>query len=135
MSKAILVMDMPESCMGCNFMYCDVENNMESCQAMEVSKLVELEKEDKPDWCPLSPMPEWLKELKALRTWKNDVMEDFCKVDCSSVGEVYQCGGRRGYNKAIDDFLERVKEVYAFTILEEEQIDEIAKQLKAGDVD
>ena len=33
-------------------------------------------------------------------------------------------------NKAIDDFAEKVKEMYAFTILEEEQLNEIAEQLK-----
>ena len=58
MSKAILVMDMPDSCMGCNFLYCDAENNSESCQAREKSRIVDLEKDDKPDWCPLREMPE-----------------------------------------------------------------------------
>lgn len=58
MSKAVLVMDMPESRMGCNFMYCDAENNKESCQARENARVVDLEKESKPDWCPLRTMPE-----------------------------------------------------------------------------
>ena len=58
MSKAILVMDMPDSCLGCNFLYCDAENNSESCQAREKSRIVDLENEDKPDWCPLREMPE-----------------------------------------------------------------------------
>ena len=58
MSKAVLVMDMPNSCMGCNFLYCDVESNVDSCQAREISKPINLEKEDKPDWCPLRPMPD-----------------------------------------------------------------------------
>ena len=34
--------------------------------------------------------------------------------------------------KAIDDFAEKVKEIYAFTILEEEKLNEIAEQSKAG---
>ena len=58
MSKAILVMDMPDPCPGCNFLYCDAENNSESCQAREKSRIVDLENEDKPDWCPLREMPE-----------------------------------------------------------------------------
>lgn len=58
MSKAALIMDMPDSCMGCNFLYCDAENNAESCQAREKARIVDLEKEDKPYWCPLRPMPE-----------------------------------------------------------------------------
>lgn len=57
MSKAVLLMDMPESCMGCNFMYCDIDNNKESCQAKENARPIDLEKESKPDWCPLRPMP------------------------------------------------------------------------------
>ena len=57
MSKAVLVLDMPDSCMGCNFLYCDAENNTESCQAREKARIVNLEKEIKPDWCPLRPIP------------------------------------------------------------------------------
>ena len=63
MSKTILVMDMPDSCMGCNFLYCDAENNSESCQAREKSRIVDLEKDDKPDWCPLREMPEKKKTI------------------------------------------------------------------------
>lgn len=74
---------------------------------------------------------EWLEELKALRILKNDVMEDFCKVDRSSVDEVYQCGQRRGYNKAIDDFTEELKDY--FVIPHDVRVIEMkAEQLKAG---
>lgn len=34
--------------------------------------------------------------------------------------------------KTIKDFMEKLKEMYAFTIIEEEQLNEIAKQLKVG---
>ena len=34
------------------------------------------------------------------------------------------------YNKAVDDTIKSIKEEYAFTILEEEKIDEIAERLK-----
>lgn len=37
-----------------------------------------------------------------------------------------------GYNKAVDDTVKAIKEEYAFTILEEEKIDEIAEQLKGA---
>lgn len=37
------------------------------------------------------------------------------------------------YNKAVDDTIKAIKEEYAFTILEEEKIDEIAEQLKEGE--
>ena len=48
MSKAVLVMDMPESCFGCNFMYCDEESDTETCQAMETARDIDLI-EDRPD--------------------------------------------------------------------------------------
>lgn len=36
------------------------------------------------------------------------------------------------YNKAVDDTIKAIREEYAFTILEEEKIDEIAQQLKGA---
>lgn len=54
MSKAVLVLDMPEGCNDCvlnNCHFCDVTNeNIESYMydIMEV---------DKPDWCPLEELP------------------------------------------------------------------------------
>ena len=43
---------------------------------------------------------------------------------------MYRFGYKFGYNKAVDDTIKSIKEKYAFTILEEEKIDEIAEQLK-----
>lgn len=37
------------------------------------------------------------------------------------------------YNKAVDDTVKSIKQLYAFTILEEEEIDKVARQLKVGD--
>ena len=46
---------------------------------------------------------------------------------------------RLGYNKAIDDFANTLKQKYSclgyIDVLAESDIDEIAEQLKAGDVD
>nr|DAH15026.1 MAG TPA: hypothetical protein [Caudoviricetes sp.] len=64
MPKAVLVMDMPESCFGCNFMYCDEENDTETCQATETARDIDLI-EDRPDWCPLRELPEKIPELKS----------------------------------------------------------------------
>ena len=66
-------------------------------------------------------LAEWLEELKAYRA--NDGMSE----------NVYRCGYKFGYNKAVDDTIKSIKEEYAFTILEEEKIDEIAKQLKGSE--
>ena len=57
MAKAVLVMDMPESCFGCNFMYCDEESDTETCQAMETARDIDLI-EDRPDWYPLRELPD-----------------------------------------------------------------------------
>lgn len=65
-------------------------------------------------------LAEWLEELKAYRA--NEGMSE----------NVYRCGYKFGYNKAVDDTIKSIKKEYAFTILEEEKIDEIAKQLKGA---
>lgn len=44
----------------------------------------------------------------------------------------YEHGYSVGYNKAVDDTIKAIKEEYAFTILEEEKIDEIVEQLKGA---
>ena len=53
MSKAILVMEMPADCWGCNFRTAGDE-----CLAMDVSSIEVHVLKGKPDWCPLKPMPE-----------------------------------------------------------------------------
>lgn len=58
MPKAVLIMDMPESCFGCNFLYCNADASIDSCQAMEVSRIVDSETYERPDWCPLRELPE-----------------------------------------------------------------------------
>lgn len=83
--KAILVMDMPSSCMGCNFLHCEIEENKEYCEAREIRKQVNLAKEEKPDWCPLKPMPS-KKDVKNAKT-----MTDLGWID--------------GYNTCIDEIL------------------------------
>ena len=65
MSKAVLVMDMPESCFGCNFLYCNADAGIDSCQAMKVSRIVDSETYERPDWCPLRELPEKIPKLKS----------------------------------------------------------------------
>lgn len=50
MSKAVLVMDMPDSCYKCPFCNDDAE--------CDVIGRPFNQKKDKPDWCPMRPMPE-----------------------------------------------------------------------------
>lgn len=58
MAKAVLVMDMPESCFGCNFCHINSNGGEDRCQALEVSRAVNSETYEKPDWCPLRELPE-----------------------------------------------------------------------------
>ena len=44
----------------------------------------------------------------------------------------YEHGYSVGDNKAVDDTVKAIKKEYAFTILEEEKIDEIVEQLKGA---
>lgn len=55
MSKAVLVMDMPESCPDCRFF----ESDWKECYA--ISKRYNrdvMTEEAKPNWCPLRELPE-----------------------------------------------------------------------------
>lgn len=58
MAKAILVMDMPGSCFGCNFCHINSSGGEDRCQAFEVSRAVNSETYEKPSWCPLRELPE-----------------------------------------------------------------------------
>lgn len=67
MAKAVLVMDMPESCSKCKFMY--EFQGIKKCQLMNVlnngaSKLSQSTfTEKRHDWCPLRELPEREEEL------------------------------------------------------------------------
>ena len=71
MSKSVLVMDTPGSCMGCNFFICDGDTNMDCCMARETARPVDLEKYDKPEWCPLKPLPEKMTGVASTDHWKS----------------------------------------------------------------
>lgn len=58
MAKAVLIMDMPGSCFGCNLCHINSSDGEDRCQAFEVSRPVNSETYEKPDWCPLRELPE-----------------------------------------------------------------------------
>ena len=70
MAKAVLVMDMPESCSKCKFMYEFQE--IKKCQLMNVlnngaSKLSQSTfTEKRHDWCPFCGEPYDEKQMKAI---------------------------------------------------------------------
>ena len=65
MSKAVLVMDMPEKCLDCPFCF-EIDEGVDACWMITIDSydndLCRNIEEDycqcKPDWCPLKPMPE-----------------------------------------------------------------------------
>ena len=74
-------------------------------------------------------LAEWLEELKFIRQWKSDVMDDFCRYDVSSFEELVA----NARNKAIDDFVKDVKDLIVdLSVIRFKHIDELAEQLKVG---
>lgn len=75
MAKAVLVIDMPESCSKCKFMY--EFQGIKKCQLMNVlnngaSKLSQSTfTEKRHDWCPLRELPEREKTFTTLECHSN----------------------------------------------------------------
>ena len=76
-------------------------------------------------------LAEWLEELKFIKQWKSDIMDEFCKYDVSSFEELVT----NTRNKAIDDFVTKYKFCDNRSIQCRKALncaDCIAEQLKAG---
>ena len=58
MSKAVLVMDMPESCRKCNLRVIGSVNFCTGADCRKIDQMEIINEDIKPDWCPLKPMPE-----------------------------------------------------------------------------
>lgn len=103
MSKAVLVIDMPQNCRNCDF--CNMNVHLKKvCRAkVEDSNVCGLYYHEigndmnKPDWCPLRPVLEKKKEKYMLQ-----------RKDCFGILETYGEKMDRiavGYNRCIDDIL------------------------------
>lgn len=77
MSKAVLVMDMPEDCTMCKFW----NSKDDECYATGVEELSLNSEEAKPDWCPLRELP----EKREINHNKNHYISNFW-TDAKSVG-------------------------------------------------
>lgn len=84
MSKVILVIDMPRACTDCQFYY-----DYLRCMVTEKSYC---SCDDKPDWCPLKPMPQ-KKIILDIRDNDEDIYE------------VFQNKINVGYNRCINEIL------------------------------
>ena len=58
MAKAVLVMDMPESCVECNLNYMIPLGSRLRCHAFALGKAIDSNTREKPKWCPLRELPE-----------------------------------------------------------------------------
>lgn len=76
-------------------------------------------------------LAKWLEELKELREGSRTLsFGEGCFITEDNLDKSIDNAYFKGYSKAVDDTIKAIKEEYAFTILEEEKIDEIAEQLE-----
>lgn len=85
-------------------------------------------------------LAEWLEELKAIRQWKSDVMEDFCRYDANSFEELINNTRKKTIdelvNILIDYFNGFSHKVYAQVSIRNficDSIKIITEKLKEGD--
>lgn len=75
--KALFVMDMPESCVDCQFCY-EYHEGIEACCTFtrepsndDMYRIIKEDYcQDKPDWCPLRPMQEKKPEYLSINSEK-----------------------------------------------------------------
>jgi len=89
--KAVLVMEMPESCLCCpmgNMNLIDLSKGGMYCQLKKRERIIPWEsaKREKPDWCPLVPMPERKEE----------------RISGTNLKQVFRYGASCGWNTCLD---------------------------------
>lgn len=96
MAKGIIVVDMPERCIECQFCrnYIRVPHSFGKettheihCACLNNKALKEIPENEKPDWCPIKEIPVRLEELKYSR----------------SMGDYQRKGFSRGWNACLDE--------------------------------
>lgn len=104
MPKAVLVMDMPESCSKCKFMY--EFQGIKKCQLMNVlnngaSKLSQSTfTQKRHDWCPLRELP----EKKESASFLKEAVKNDC-FDGTDLDTAYFNGKDAGWNACLDEIL------------------------------
>lgn len=103
MSKAILVVDMPKCCNECSLMFKDEYSYWCPVQCDEnKTDLYEnyIKIKQKPNWCPLKPLPEKI-DVPAY----DDNIKAFSENAFEVGSYMYDRGHYRGYNMCIDKIL------------------------------
>lgn len=94
MSKSILVIDTPETCLDCKFCR-EIQEGIEACCELsdepndkEICRMIDVGYcQEKPDWCPLKDMPEKRYHnlpdcrLKVYDSGWNDCIDEILKGD------------------------------------------------------
>lgn len=106
MSKSILIMDTPKDCSCCDMLELTTKNNIDyyRCRKVHIGEngdfvlnVIGKETDDiteRPDWCPLSPLPEKINLKQYV---------DNCAADMNSVVAYAYA---QGYNDCLDEILE-----------------------------
>lgn len=99
MEKGIIVFDIPETCVDCQFCF-EIDEGIEACCTLTADekdenhfKMIDDYCQDKPDWCPIKPLPE-----------KMEVCGKYPQAD--GIVPSYKIG----WNKCIDEILKGEKE-------------------------
>jgi len=85
MSKAILVIDMPDSCWNCSL----IIKKENGCKVCPVTNCTLISRDGKFTWCPLKPMPE-----------KRNVNDIWTMGGC--IGDDYSVGWNTCINEILD---------------------------------
>lgn len=86
MSRAVLIMDMPESCSACPLLLKVTQKDLGLCLVTPPKDDNEPMPTNRSDWCPLRPIPEKIME----------------PIDSDDVGKDYSAGTMDGWNACID---------------------------------
>lgn len=98
MSKSVLVIDTPKNCMYCPLCFYTEMYNEHQCNGTECTNsysrtITEYgEGADRPDWCPLSPLPP-----------RKDLPSCMQRGDTKSMTHLIEDIIGAGYNKCLDD--------------------------------
>lgn len=70
MKKAVLLMDVPETCLDCNLCVLDTDGSI-SCYYTKIEICSNVgENNSRPHWCPLRPLPD-RKEITETYKWED----------------------------------------------------------------
>ena len=104
MAKAVLVMDMPETCCDCRFCR-ELHEGVEACCELEdepndntLCRMIDDYCYHKPDWCPLRELPEKKEEFELLE----------CEGSMEEVWE-FPSLKNKGFNACLDEILKEKK--------------------------